>query len=155
MSVEYRGDDFLYLVDIDGTESRIFNQTDGSSSIEADSIELETKDKTGADYGNVTETVSIEGVLTEGDPAIDYIKQSIRRKRLVRITELNTRELSTETGYYKLDSFEQTNSNGEFATYSLEATLNGSISEGELTEIPEGAPETGDSDNGDGDGVEG
>lgn len=153
MSIEYRGDDFLYLVEIEGSESRIFNQTDGSSSIEADAIELETKDKTGADYGNVTETVSIEGVLTEGDPAIPFLKKSIRRKRLVRITELDTRDLTTESGMYKLDSFEQTNSNGEFSTYSLEATLNGSISEGELTEVPEGAPDEDNSENGD--GVEG
>ncbi|SET69216.1 phage major tail protein, TP901-1 family [Oceanobacillus limi] len=150
MAAEYRGDEFLYLVEIeeeDGsgsttkTDYRPFNQTNGSNSIEADSIDLNTKDKTGSDYSNVTESLSLEGVFTENDPAIPYIKKSIRQKKLVKITTVNTRTLDTEFGKYKLDSFEQSNSNGEFATYSLEATLNGDIQVGTLTEVPEGAPD--------------
>lgn len=141
MSVEFRGDEYLYLVNVDGVESRIFNQTDGSSSIEADSIELATKDKTGSDYGNVTETLSIEGVLTEGDPAIPFLRNAIRKKKLVTITELNTRDLTAETGLYKLDNFEKTNSNGEYSTYSLGASLNGEVTTSTLEEIPDGAPD--------------
>lgn len=144
MAVEYRGDEFLYLVEIDDAgkkDHRFFNQTDGSSSIEADSIELETKDKSGADYGNVTETVSIEGILTKDDPTIPYIKKALRTKKMVKIYQLNTRDLSTEMGMYKVDNFEQESSYGEYVTYSIEATLNGFIKEGTLEESPEGAPE--------------
>lgn len=156
MAVEYRGEEFLYLVEVTNgsgaTTHRPFNQTGGSSSIEADSIELDTKDKTGSDYGSVTESLSLEGIMTEDDPAITYIKSAIRNKRFIRIITVNTRDLTTEEGLYKADSFERSFANGEFATYTLGATLNGSITEGELTELPEGAP---DSDN-DGDGgVEG
>lgn len=158
MAVEYRGDDFLYLVEVEdrngGSTRRFFNQTDGSSSIEADDIELNTKDKSGSDYGNVTETVSIEGVLTKGDPAIPFIKKAIRNKRMVRIIEVNTRELDAEEGLYKINSFEQTNSNGEFATYSIEAALNGKIKETTLQELPEGAPDENEDDD-DGKGGEG
>lgn len=146
MTIEYKGDDYLYLVEVkddDGESTRrFFNQTDGSSTIESDEIELDTKDKSGADYGSVTETVSIEGVMTKGDPAIPFIKKSIRKKRMVRIIEVNTRELDTEEGLYKIDSFEQTNANGEYATYAIEATLNGSIKEDKLTEVPEGASDS-------------
>lgn len=151
MMKEYRGDDFLYLVEIeDGTskkDHRFFNQTDGSSSIESDAIELDTKDRTGSDYGKVTESVSLEGVLTEGDPAVKYVKKALRNKKFVRITELNTRTLETESGLYMITSFEKTYSNGDFATYSLEADLNGSIQEGEIEEIPEGAPDSGMDDD--------
>jgi len=143
LTAEYKGDDFLYLVEIEDGAAvkahRFFNQTNGTSTIEADDIELSTKDKTGSDYGKVTETLSIEGVLTLDDPAIKYVKNAIRNKHLVRIIEVDTRHKTTEEGLYKINSFEITSSNGEFATYTLEASLNGSITEGELTEIPAGA----------------
>jgi len=142
---EYRGDEFLYLVEIEdggiGTDHRFFNQTDGSSTIESDEIELNTKDRSGSDYGSVTESLSIEGILTEDDPAIKYIKKQIRKKQFVKITEINTRTLEAEYGSYKIDNFEQTNSNGEFVTYSLDASLNGTIKEKTLVEVPEGAGE--------------
>lgn len=145
MAIEYRGDEFLYLVEVEDDDGekvrRFFNQTDGSSSIEADDIELETKDKTGSDYGSVTEEISIEGVMTKDDPAIPFIKKSIRKKRLVKIITVNTRDLSTEEGEYKIDEFEQTNEAGEFAEYEIDATLNGSIKEDELDELPDGAAE--------------
>lgn len=156
-AVEYRGEEFLYLVEVEdgsgSTTHRPFNQTGGSSSIEADSIELDTKDKTGSDYGAVTESISIEGIMTEDDPAIKFIKQAIRSKLFIRIITVNTRDLSTEEGRYKIDSFEQSNANGEFATYTLGATLNGSLTEGELTELPDGAPDSGN--DGDGGGAKG
>lgn len=153
---EYRGDEFLYLVEIDdkgnGKDHRFFNQTDGTSSIETGDIELDTKDRSGSDYGNVTESLSIEGVLTQDDPAIPFVKKQARNKKFIKITEVNTRTLETESGMYKIDSFEQTNSNGEFATYSLEASLNGEIKEGELEEVPEGAPDSGMGSDEDGNG---
>jgi len=154
---EYKGDEFLYLVEVedeDGTKDRrFFNQTDGSSTIDADSIDLDTKDRTGSDYGSITESVSLEGVLTEGDPAVKYVKKQLRKKRLVKITEVNTRTLDTESGDYMISSFEKTSTNGDFATYSLDAELNGDIKEGKLDEVPEGAGGE-DDDDGDG-GVEG
>lgn len=155
MAEEFRGDDFLYLVEVEDDDGesvrRFFNQTDGSSTIEADDIELETKDKTGTDYGSVTEELSIEGVLTKDDPAIPFIKKSIRRKKLVRIIEVNTEDLSTEEGMYKIDSFEKSSSKGEFAEYTIEASLNGSIKEDELDELPEGASDDSDEDDEDSD----
>lgn len=145
MAVEYKGSEFLYLVYIgdepSGADFRLFNQTDGSTSSSADAIELDTKDKTGSDYGAVTQEISLEGILTEGDDGIEYIVKSQRKKKLVKITEVNTRTSETETGMYMLTGVEKGYSNGEYATYSVDATLNGSIKEGSLEELPEGAPE--------------
>lgn len=148
MAAEYRGEEFIYLVEVPGADPevdpseklRAFNQTGGSTSSEADSIDLDTKDKTGSDYGSVTQSVSLEGVLTENDQAIAHIKKAQRQKQFVKITELNTRTLDAETGSYMISSFERSFGNGEFATYSLEASLNGGITEETLTEVPEGAP---------------
>lgn len=144
MAVEYRGDEFLYLVEIPGDEGetgehRLFNQTGGSTTSEADSIELATKDKTGSDYGNITQNVSIEGILTKDDPAIKYVKKAQRDKKFVKIVEVNTRDLSTESGMYMISSFERSFSAEEHATYTIEGTLNGSIKEGELSTLPDGA----------------
>jgi len=146
MGVEYRGEEFLYLVEVpgDGTNPaekyRLFNQTGGSTTTEADSIDLSTKDKSGSDYGNVTQSISIEGVLTEGDEAITYIRQAQRQKKFVKIIEVNTRTLDTEEGMYMVSSFERSFSNGEHATYTLEGSLNGDVTEGTLSELPDGAP---------------
>jgi len=149
MALEYKGDDFLYLLRINKTGDvfdmyRFFNQTDGSRTIEADDIELTTKDKTGSDYGSVTENVTIEGVFTQNDPAIKFVTKAIRNKELVEIIRLDVRTKETEEGLYKLNNIEQTDSVGEFASYSIDATLNGSIKEGELAEVPEGAPDSED-----------
>lgn len=156
MAIEYRGDEFLYLVEIEGDEGkkvvRPFNQTEGSNTIDSGDIELETKDKTGSDYGSVTESISLGGVFTEGDPAIPYIEKSIRGKKFVKILRVNTRDLSTEEGHYKIDNVEKSNTQGEFSEYSIDATLNGSIRESELTEVPEGAGDIEDEDNDDGNG---
>lgn len=155
MAVEFKGEEFLYLVHIpdDDEDFRLFNQTDGSTTTDADSIELATKDKTGSDYGDVTTDLDIEGILTDGDDAIKYIKNAQRSKKFVKITEVNTRDLETESGYYMISSFGRTYTHGDYATYSISAALNGSISEGTLTELPDGAPEEGD--EGSGGGVEG
>lgn len=144
MAMEYRGDEILFAVavpDASGTDVmlRPFNQTGGSTSISADSIDLDTKDKRGSDYGSVSQTVSLEGVLTEGDEFIDYIKDAIRSKEFVRIYEINTRTLKAESGLYMISTFDREYSNGDFATYSLEGALNGDITESTLTSVPTGA----------------
>lgn len=145
---EYQGDNFLFAVVIPpidtGTETtaRVFNQTDGGHTIEADDIELDTKDKSGSGYGKVTESVSLEGILTQDDPAIPFLRKSIRGRVFVEILKINERTKEAERGNYMISSLEDTYSNGEYANYSLEATLNGVISEETLTEIPTGAGAT-------------
>lgn len=139
----YKGEEFLYLVEIDdgGTQVvRPFDQTGGGTSISADEIELDTKDRTGSDYGKVTQTISLEGNLTEGDPFVKYIKNAIRNKEFVKIYEVNTRTLDAEYGMYMVSSFDREFSNGDYATYSLDGTLFGDICETSLNRIPDGAP---------------
>lgn len=148
MPKEYKGDEFLFLVEVETTGgnvlSRPFNQQDGSRSIEADEIDLSTKDKKGSDYGDVSETTEFSGILTEDDPFPKYMRTAIRQKKMISITEVNTRTLEAERGSYMATSFEQSYSNGEFATYSLSASLNGDIEELTMVEadIPDGAPTT-------------
>lgn len=143
MAVEYRGAEFLYLVHVPDSDAeyRLFNQTDGSTDTETSEIELDTKDKTGADYGSSSQSISIEGIITEGDDAYDYIRKAQRNKQFVKIIEVNTRTKETEEGAYMITSISRSYSNGEYATYSIDATLNGSITEGELDDVPEGAPD--------------
>lgn len=142
---EFLGDEFVFAVVIPGVDAnpdvtaRVFNQTDGGRTIEAGDIELNTKDKSGSGYGQVTESVSLEGVLTQDDPAITYIEDSIRGRVYVEILKINTRTKEAERGNYKLSNFEDTYSNGEFANYSLEARLDGNVTKETLTEVPAGA----------------
>jgi TP901-1 family phage major tail protein len=145
MAIEYRGEEILFAVAIPpettgaDTIVRPFNQTGGSTSISADSIDLDTKDKTGSDYGKVTQEVSLEGVISEGDTFIDFIKSAIRGKELVKIYEINTRTKEAEWGMYMISSFEKSFGNGDFATYSLSGSLNGDVTEETLVTIPTGA----------------
>ncbi len=144
MPIEYRGDEFIYAVTIPaetgtGTLVRPFNQTSGSTNISADSIDLDTKDKSGSEYGRITEEVSLEGIISEGDPFVDYVKKAIRNKELVKIYEINTRTKEAEWGLYMISSFERSFGNGDYSTYSLSGTLNGKVTEETLTTIPEGA----------------
>lgn len=144
MAIEYRGEEILFAATItDQTTGdllvRPFNQTAGSSNMSADTIDLNTKDKSGSDYGNVTQEISLEGILTEGDPFIDYVKKALREKKFIEIYEINTRTKEAEKGNYMISSFERSFGNAEFATYSLSGSLNGSITEETLTEIPAGA----------------
>lgn len=144
MAAEYRGEEILFAVTIPDettgeTLVRPFNQTGGSTNISADSIDLATKDKTGSDYGDVTQEISLEGIITEGDPFVDYIKKAIRAKEFVEIYEINTRTKKAEKGNYMISSFERSFGNSEFATYSLSGSLNGDITEETLTEVPAGA----------------
>lgn len=144
MAIEYRGEEILFAATItDQTTGdllvRPFNQTAGSSNMAADAIDLNTKDKSGSDYGNVTQEISLEGILTEGDPFIDYVKKAMREKKFIEIYEINKRTKEAEKGNYMISSFERSFGNAEFATYSLSGSLNGSITEETLTEIPAGA----------------
>jgi len=159
LAVEFKGEEFLYLVKIPDSDTpfRLFNQTGGSTDSDADEIELDTKDKTGSDYGKVTHNINVEGILTEGDEAVPYIKKAQRQKKFIDIIEVNTRTKETEEGTYMVASFNRTFANGDYATYSIDASLNGSIKEGELEELPEGAPDSEVDTGGDdeGNGVEG
>lgn len=146
MAIEYKGDEFIYAVVLTtgsgDTLVRPFNQTDGGTSISADSIDLDTKDKSGSDYGAVTQEISLEGVITEGDTFINEMKAKIRNKEFVKIYEINTRTKESEWGMYMISKFELSYSNGDFATYSLEGTLNGEVTAETLTAVPAGAPTT-------------
>lgn len=147
MAVEYLGEETLFAVAIEDSQGEVlvrpFNQTDGSTNISADEVELNTKDKTGSDYGAVTQTITIEGLITEGDEFVDYVKDAIRKKEFIKVYEINTRTKEAEWGMYMVSAFDRTYTNGEFATYSLSGTLNGSITKETLTEIPDGAPDSG------------
>src|SRR5690625_413576 len=93
MAVEFRGDEILFAVEIVDGETgakliRPFNQTSGAVESEAEEIELNTKDKTRADYGGVTQTLSIEGIITQGDPFPDYVKKAQRNKEFVKFMKL-------------------------------------------------------------------
>lgn len=140
----YKGEEYVYLVEIEDDLAnkviRPFDQTGGSTSIAADEMEVDTKDRTGSDYGDVTQTVSLEGNLTEGDPFPDFIKKAIRAKEFVKIYEVNTRDLTAEYGMYMISTFDREFSNGDFATYTLDGTLFGDVCETVLTRIPAGAP---------------
>jgi len=158
MAIEYRGEETLFVVEIEDAEGtkliRPFNQTGGSVNIAADSIELATKDKTGSDYGDVTQELSLEGIITEGDPFVQEMKRKIRNKEFVKIYEVNTRTNEAEYGMYMISAFDRDFAHGEFATYSLTASLNGDVTKETLTEIPDGAP-GGFGDNDSDNGVEG
>lgn len=147
MAIEYRGEEILYAVEIPDEVGnkliRPFNQTSGTTSISSDEIELDTKDKTGSDYGKISQTVSLEGIITEGDPFVDYVKAEIRAKRFIKIYEINTRTKDAESGMYMISTFDREYGNGDFATYSLEGALNGSVTEETLETVPEGAPDEG------------
>ncbi|MFJ1122187.1 phage major tail protein, TP901-1 family [Bacillus thuringiensis] len=145
----YRGDEFLIAAVIADPSDplkekmvRPFDQTDSSHSIEADEIEVESKDRTISDYGKIAETRSFEGIMAEGDPFPDAAKAKVRNKEYIELYEINKRTKKAEKGTYMITSFEKTASTGEFATYSMEVKLSGSVSEETLTEIPGGAGDT-------------
>src|SRR5690625_503571 len=107
----YKGEEFLYLVEtVTETDTELirpFDQTGGGTSISADEIELDTKDRSGSDYGKVTQTISLEGNITEGDPFPDYIKKAMRNKEFVKIYEVNMRTKEAEYGMYMLTTFDR------------------------------------------------
>src|SRR5690625_2672895 len=95
---KYKGEDVLYLVDLGDGLIRPFDQTGGSTTITSDDLEVSTKDRTGVDYGDVTEERSFEGDLVHGDPFIKGAKQAIRNKRFIEIYEVNLITNEAEKG---------------------------------------------------------
>ncbi|MBC1290482.1 phage major tail protein, TP901-1 family [Listeria booriae] len=146
MAIEYTGSDILYLLAIpktDGTGDtykRFFNQTDGNTSIEADDVELETKDKNETGYGKISQTISFGGIMTEGDEAFKALKVALRKKQYVPIVEFDKRTMEGEQGVYKLNSYEMDNGVGDNVALSIEASLSGEVKPVTLTDLPEGAP---------------
>lgn len=140
----YKGEEFLFLVEAEDSVIRPFDQTGGSTSLSADEIDIDTKDRTGSDYGKVGQTISLEGNITEGDPFPDFIKKAMRNKEFVKIYEVNTRDLTAEYGMYMITAFDRDYSNGDMSTYSLDGTLFGDVCETTLTALPEGAPALGE-----------
>src|SRR5690625_7133076 len=91
---KYKGEDIIFLVEIEDelgeqTLVRPFDQTDGGHNISADELEVSTKDRTGSDYGDVTETRSFEGELVVGDPFITAIKKAMRNRKFLKINKVN------------------------------------------------------------------
>src|SRR5699024_12720904 len=154
---KYKGEDTLYLVDLGDGLIRPFDQTSGSTSFDIYELVVSTKDRTGVDYGDVTESRFFEGEIVEGDPFIDGVKEAIRSKKFIDIYEVNLKTNKSEKGVHMISSFELVHDHGEFATYSLEGKLFGKVESTDLTEIPEGAPdlELGGVEDEDGGGVEG
>lgn len=142
---EVKGKNIIYAVDPtpDGTVTdlvRIFNQTSGSTAREKGLMDLNTKDKNGVTYdGTDSTTVSLEGVFTEGDTAIDAIQAAMDAEEYVRIYRINKVTKEATYGDYAVSKFEYSEGNGEFVTYSLEGQLNGELTETTLTTIPAGA----------------
>src|SRR5690554_6355041 len=134
------GEDVLYLVDVGDGLVPPLNETGLSTSISSDDLDVSTKDRTGVDYGDITEERSFEGDLVHGDQFVKGVKQAIRNKRFIEIYEVNLVTNEAEKGLHKISSFDLSYDHGDFATYSLDATLFGDVEEIELTEIPEGAP---------------
>lgn len=161
---KYKGEDFLFLVEVEDETGnpllkRFYDQTGGSRTIDNDELEISTKDRTGSDYGDKTESISLEGQLAYGDIAVEYIKNASRNKKFVKIYEVDRRTMKAEFGMYMISSFERDYDHGDFATYSLDGALYGDVCETTLEEIPNGAPafDGMDCDGGDdtGGGVEG
>jgi len=153
---KYKGEDFIYLVEINESLARPFDQTGGSHNISNDSIDVATKDRTGSDYGDTSENISLEGDLVYEDPFIPEMKKAIRGKQHIKIYIVDLKNNEAEFGMFKINDFDLEYAHGDFATYSLDADLFGDMCNTELTEIPEGAPALGgidcEEDNG---GVEG
>lgn len=155
----YRGEEILYLVEIaDETGAKLvrpFDQTGGNTSISTDEIDIDTKDRSGSAHGRVTQTISLEGNLTEGDPFPKAMLTMVRQKEYARIYEVDTRTNEAEVGAYMVTTFDREFSNGDNATYTLDATLFGDVQAIKLEEIPEGAPAlVGEEDNGTGNGTD-
>ena len=139
-----KGEKIVYAVRFTDEQSqqqilRVLYQTTGGRSYEADEIEVNTKDIDGVDYGAVTESISFEGIMATDDPAIDYLKDCIKTKKLAEILEINTDTKEAEVGKYMISSLEFEYPDEDNATYSFEATLVGSTTKETLTEVPAGA----------------
>src|SRR5690625_2510014 len=101
MAIEYKGEETLFVVEIEGDDGaalhRPFNQTGGSVNIAADSVELSTKDKTGSDYGDVTQRRHLKELLRKVTRLLTLsrrkyaLKNSLKFTKLIRVlTQQNT-----------------------------------------------------------------
>lgn len=118
---------------------RVLYQTSGGRSKSRDEIDVTTKDIDGTDYGKKTETISFEGLMSDGDPALEQLEKHIDDATFAEILEININTLKAKVGTYMLSSFDVEYPDDESATYSFEAKLVGNTSSETLTEIPEGA----------------
>src|SRR5690606_5078510 len=118
---------------------RVLYQTSGGRSISRDEIDISTKDIDGTAYGAKEETISIEGLMSTDDPALERLKEDIRRARYAEILEINIDTLEAEVGTYMLSSLDFEYPDEESATYSFEAKLIGETEIETLTEVPTGA----------------
>lgn len=136
-----RGSNKVFAVRFtEGTEQmlRVLNQTGGSRSKERDSIDINTKDIHAVDYGGKTETISFEGLITDGDAALAHLEDAIDNKDFVEILEINLETLEAKVGEYMISSLEYDYPDEESATYSFEAQLIGDTTTETLTIAPEG-----------------
>lgn len=140
-----KGKDVVYAVRVPegetGNTLRVLYQTSGSRSKERDSIDVSTKDISGSAYGDKTETISFEGLMSADDPALAALEEAIDDAKYPEILEINVNTLEAKVGKYMISSFEVDYPGDDNATYSFEATLIGNTSTETLAEVPTGATE--------------
>src|SRR5690625_203372 len=154
---KYKGEDTIFLIEAEEGLIRPFDQTGGSTTIEADELVVSTKYRIGTDYGEVTESRSFEGELVYGDSFVDVVKYAMRNKKFVKVYVVYLKTNKAEYGMHMISICDRDYDHGDFATYSVDANLFGDVFETELTEIPYGAPALAgmDCDGEDGGGAEG
>src|SRR5690625_6450284 len=113
---KYKGEGIVCLIEAEDGVIRAYDQTGGSTTIEADELDVSTKDRSGRDYGEVTESRSFEGELVYGDPFVDVIKAAMRNKKFVKVYEVNLKTNKEEYGMHMFSNFERDDVNGNFVT---------------------------------------
>lgn len=138
-----KGKDKIFAVRVPdgelGNVLRVLYQTSGSRSKSRDEIEVNTKDISGSDYGNKTETISFEGLMSKDDPALEALESAIDDGEFVEILEIDINTLEAKVGKYMISTFDVEYPGDDNATYSIEASLVGATKTETLTEVPEGA----------------
>jgi len=138
-----KGKDKIFAVRVPdgelGNVLRVLYQTSGSRSKSRDEIEVSTKDISGSDYGNKTETISFEGLMAKDDPALEALEKAIDDGEFVEILEIDINTLEAKVGKYMISTFDVEYPGDDNATYSIEASLVGETKTETLTEVPEGA----------------
>src|SRR5699024_11802537 len=79
---------------------RFYDQTGGGTTIENDELDISTKDRKGSDYGDKTETRSLEGELVYGDDAVDYVKKAARNQKYIKIYDVEMKTKKSEYDTY-------------------------------------------------------
>src|SRR5690625_5991569 len=132
---KYKGEDFIYLVEINESLARPFDQTGGSHNISNDSIDVATKDRTGSDYGDTSENISLEGDLVYEDPFIPEMKKAIRGKQHIKIYIVDMKNNEAEIGMFKINDYDLEYADGVFATYLCVADFVGNMLCSEVVDI--------------------